>query len=157
MAPPAGISYANQGVANWDATVNLKDGQPDEADLPMWRKALFMPGAKQMSSLAKLVNSVDFWKLRPDQKAVASQPGQQSPRRFIAAAGAADHTLSLIYVPEDRTLEASLEALPRSPSVSWFNPRTGEHNPAVAVVAGSTCQFPTPSPGDWLLVTKAGK
>jgi len=157
MAPPAGISYAGQGVVNWDATVGLKDGQPDPADLPMWRKALFMPAAKQMSFLAKFINSVDFWKLRPEQKAVASQPGQQSPRRFIAAAGTDANTLSLIYVPENRTLELLLDALPHSPSVGWFNPRTGEHNPAVAVVAGSTCQFPTPNPGDWLLVTKAGK
>ena len=157
MTPPAGISYAGQGVLNWDETVNLKDGQADPDDLPMWRKALFMPAAKQMSFLAKFINSIDFWKLRPDQKAVASQPGQDSPRRFIAAAGTDAKTLSLIYVPEDRTLELSLDALPRSPSVSWFNPRTGENNPAVAVVAGSTCQFPTPNPGDWLLVTKAGK
>jgi hypothetical protein len=157
MTPPAGISYAGQGVVNWDPTVGLKDGQPDAADLPMWRKALFMPAGKQMSFLAKFINSVDFWKLRPEQKAVASQPGQESPRRFIAAAAAADSTLSVIYVPEDRTLEVLLDALPRSPSVGWFNPRTGENNAAVAVVAGSSCQFPTPNPGDWLLVTKAGK
>ena len=157
MTPPAGISYAGQGVVNWDPTVGLKDGQPDAADLPMWRKALFMPAGKQMSFLAKFINSVDFWKLRPEQKAVASQPGQESPRRFIAAAAAADQTLSVIYVPEDRTLEVLLDALPRSPSVGWFNPRTGENNAAVAVVAGSSCQFPTPNPGDWLLVTKAGK
>ena len=46
-----------------------------------------MPAAKQMSPLAKFMNSIDFWRLRPEQKAIASQPGQQSPRRFIAAAG----------------------------------------------------------------------
>jgi hypothetical protein len=118
---------------------------------------LFMPAAKQMSFVAKLFSSVDFWKLRPEQKVIASQPGQQSPRRFIAAAAADPNTLSIIYVPEDRTLELVLDALPRSPSVSWLNPRTGETNPAVAVVAGATCQFPTPNAGDWLLVTKAGR
>ena len=30
-------------------------------------------------------------------------------------------------------------------------------HPAVAVVGGRSCQFPTPDPGDWLLQMKAGK
>ena len=158
MAPPAGVSYGAQGVANWDTTVGPKDEQTKAADLPMWRKALFMPAGKQMAHLAKFMNSMDFWKLRPQPKAVASQPGDQSPRRFIAAAGTEANTLSLVYVPEDRTLEVVARARSRtSPSVGWLNPRTGESNPAVAVVGGRSCQFPTPDPGDWLLVTKAGK
>ncbi len=86
LTPPAGISYGGQGVANWDTTVGPKDEQTKAADLPMWRKALFMPAAKQMSSLAGLMTSIDFWKLRPAPKTVAAQPGEQSPRRFIAAA-----------------------------------------------------------------------
>jgi hypothetical protein len=118
---------------------------------------MFMPAAKQMSSLAKFVNTVDFWKLRPQPKALASQPGNESPRRFIAAAGTSPNTLSLVYVPEDRTLNLALNALPQSPSVSWLNPRTGESNRAVAVVSGTSCQFPTPGPGDWLLVVRPGK
>ena len=90
-------------------------------------------------------------------KAVAVQPGQQSPRRFIAAAKSEANDLTMAYAPEDRTVELSLEALPHSPVVSWFNPRTGETNHAVAVAGSSACQFPTPAAGDWVLVTKAGK
>ena len=157
LAPPAGVSYGAQGVANWDATVKPKDEQTKVADLPMWHKALFMPAGKQMSHLAKFMNSIDFWTLRPQPKSIATQPGNQSPRRFIAAASNEANTLAIIYVPEDRTLELSLDALPHSPSVGWFNPRTGENNPAVAVVGGRSCQFPTPDPGDWLLLVKAGK
>jgi hypothetical protein len=157
LAPPAGVSYGGQGVVNWDTSVGPGIQQANAADLPLWRKALFMPAAKQMVHLAKFMNSIDFWKLRPEQKAVASQPGQQSPGRFIAAAGTEDHTLSVVYVPVERTLELLLGDLPRSPAVSWFNPRAGGNDAAVAVVGGSSCQFPTPNPGDWLLVTKAGK
>jgi hypothetical protein len=157
MTPPAGVSYGAQGVASWDATVGPKDEQTKAADLPLWRKAMFMPAGKQMAHLAKLMNSIDFWTLRPQPKAIATQPGDQSPRRFIAAATNEANTLALVYVPEDRTLELVLDALPRSPSVGWFSPRTGENNPAVAVVGGRSCQFPTPGPGDWLLVVKAGK
>ena len=157
LIPPAGVSYGAQGVANWDTTVGPNNTQTNAADLPMWRKALFMPAAKQMSYLAKLMNSIDFWTLRPQPKALASQPGSLSPRHFIASASTEANDLSIIYVPEDRTLELFLNALPPSPSVGWLSPRTGEKSPAVAVVGGRSCQFPTPDAGDWLLVTKTGK
>jgi hypothetical protein len=157
LTPSAGVGYSAEGVANWDTTVGPKDEQTKAADLPMWHKAMFMPGAKQVSSLAEFVNSVDFWKLRPQPKAIVSQPGNMSPRQFIAAACADPNTLSLVYVPEDWTVEVARTALPPSPSVGWFNPRTGVNSPAVAVVGGSSCQFSTPDPGDWLLVMKAGK
>jgi hypothetical protein len=154
---PAGVSYGGQGVVDWDVSVEPQDDRTKGADLPTWRKSMFMPAAKQMSYLVKCLSTVDFWKLRPQPKAIASQPGNESPRRFIAAAGTDPNTLWLVYVPEDRTLAVALNALPQSPSVSWLSPRTGENNAAVAVAGSSSCQFPTPDPGDWLLVMKAGK
>jgi hypothetical protein len=157
LAPPAGVSYGAQGVVNWDTTIGAKDPQTQMPDLPMWHKALFMPAAKQMSHLATLMNSIEFWRLRPRPKVIATQPGNLAPQRFIAAASTETSDLSILYVPEDRTVEVSLDALPRSPSVVWLNPRTGEKNPSVAVVSTSTCQFPTPNTGDWLLLMKAGK
>ena len=157
LTPPAGVSYGGQGVVNWDTSVGLKGDQSMAADLPMWCKALYMPAAKQMASLSKLMNTIDFWKLRPEPQILATQPGQQSPRRFIAAARTEANDLSLVYVPEDRTLQLVRDALPRSPTVGWLNPRTGENNPAAAVEGGSTCEFKTPDAGDWLLMMKAGK
>ena len=157
LTPPAGVSYGGQGVVNWDRSAGPKDPQNKLSELPMWRKALFMPAAKQMSHLAKLMNVIDFWRLRPEPKIVALQPGQESPRRFVAAAGTEANDLSLVYVPEDRTLELVREVLPRSPTVGWLNPRTGENNPAAAVEGGSACQFQTPDPGDWLLLMKVGE
>lgn len=158
LTPSAGVSYAVQGVRNWDATPEppAVKGSKRPA-LPLWRKALFAPSAKEMSHLAKFMNSIDYWQLRPEPKVVAVQPGDQSPQRFIAAAATDPNTLSVAYVPEDRTLELALDALPPSPKVSWFNPRTGGSKPAVAVVGGRACQFPTPGPGDWALLIRAGK
>ena len=157
LTPPAGVSYGAYGVVDWDRSVEPQEEKVRGGDLPMWQKAMFMPGAKQMSHLAKLMNSVDFEQLRPQPKAVAKQPGSESPERTIVAASTEPNTLSLIYVPEDRTLDVLLTALPVSPVVRWFNPRTGDSNPAVAVVGGNSCQFPTPEPGDWVLQMKAGK
>jgi hypothetical protein len=155
LSPPAGITYGARGVVDWDKTLD----QPPKRKmaLPLWHRAMFMPAAKQMAEVSKFVNSVDFWRLRPQPGFVAVQPGTVSPERFIAAAGTELKDLSAVYVPQERTLEIMLEALPASPSVSWFNPRTGQNTPAVAVVGGRSCQFPTPEPGDWLLVMKAGK
>jgi hypothetical protein len=157
LGPIAGVSYGGEGVMNWERSVGPGQMEATAADMAMWRKGLFMPAAKQMSYLARFMNSMDFWKLRPDQKAVAAQPGEQSPRRFIAAEGTAANDLAIVYVPEDRTPGLFLDALPHSPTVSWFNPRTGQDNPAAVGLTGGSSQFPTPEPGDWLLVLKAGK
>jgi len=154
-SPPAGISYGAEGVASWDKS--LDQPAKRKAALPLWQRALFMPAAKQMAHISKMMNSVEFWRLRPQPGFVAVQPGNISPDRFIASAGTEAKDLSLVYVPQERTLEIVLEALPASPSVTWFNPRTGQSTPAVAVVGGRSCQFPTPEPDDWLLVMKAGK
>ena len=158
LAPPAGLSYAAQGVANWDTQVEPQiDKKLKGASFPVWQKSLFLPGAKQVGLLERFVAPLDFWRLRPQPKFVAVQPGEQVPHRFIAAATAEKQDWSLVYVPEERTLDVALERLPSFPVISWFNPRTGQDSPAVAVVAGSTCQFPTPEAGDWLLFVKPGK
>ena len=157
LAPTAGLSYGARGVADWDTSIETGTNQLQTADLPMWQKSMFMPGAKQMAQLAKFLGSLDFGRLRPQPKLLASQPGDASPLRWTAAASTEAGDLSLVYVPEDRSIELILDSLPASPVVTWFNPRTGQNNPAVAVVSARTCQFPTPDPGDWLLVLKAGK
>ncbi len=167
MAPPAGLSYGAEGVAQWSGKepakqVEQKAGgkgrKSDEvmgADLPLWQKSLFLPAARQMMPhLTRFIESFDSWRLRPEAGFVAAQPGAVKPARYIAAAGNEAKDLSLVYVPEDRTVEVALTALPSAPAVTWFNPRTGESSPAVAVVGGETCQFPTPDLGDWVLVMK---
>ena len=156
-SPPAGVSYGGQGVVNWDETVQAQGDKIPGADLPAWHKAMFMPAAKQLGYLARFAASNDFWRLRPQPAYLASQPGNSAPGGYIAAAGTEAKDLSVVYVPEERTLNVLTNALPPSPSVTWLNPRTGESNPAVAVVGANSCQLPTPDPGDWLLIMRAGK
>ena len=148
MSPRAGISYGGAGVANWEL------GDRSE-DLPLWHKALFMPEARQIKYLAKLMASPDFWLLHPEPSFVPAGP--TGLRANIAAGGTEAKDFSLIYAPGDRTVELSLTALPASATITWLNPRNTESKPAVAVVGEHTCQFPTPEPGDWLLMMKKGK
>jgi hypothetical protein len=118
---------------------------------------MYMPGAKQMAHLGNLMGSIEFWRLRPEPKCVATQPGSSAPHRYIAAAGTETKDLALVYVPEERSVELALESLPPGPAVTWLDPRTGDSTPAVAVLSGKACQFPTPQAGDWLLLLRAGK
>jgi hypothetical protein len=157
MTPPAGISYSAQGVVSWDSSITPASNKPREAILPLWRRSLFLAGAKQISRISDLFNSMEFWRLRPAPNFVSTQPGELSPSHYIAAAGSEAKDIAIIYVPEDRSLDASLESLPFSPQVEWINPRSGERGSAVGVVGQQSCQFPTPEAGDWLLLMKAGK
>ncbi len=156
-APTAGVSYGGHGVWGWDdgtkaPTDHVGSGTP----LP-WQKALTMPGAEQMAHLADFFTSVDWWKLRPAPVVVVNNPGRATPSKFIAGAKSDDKELMVVYVPEERTVEIKLDSMPPSPNVTWFNPRTGEKSPAVAVVTANTCQFPTPAEGDWILFMKTDR
>jgi hypothetical protein len=150
LSPPAGISYSANGVLNWDTSA-------DASRIPLWRRSLFMPAAKQMSHLVSFMSSSESWKLRPRPEIVASQPGTVSPRSFVAAAATDDNSLTVFYTPQERTLDIVKGEMPPSPNISWLNPRTGATNAAVAVVGETSCQLPTPDPGDWLLIMRAGK
>jgi hypothetical protein len=110
-----------------------------------------------LSLLQSSVQSLEWWDLRPSPRALSSQPGNEHPNRYIAHATSEARNLSFTYVPEDRTLDLFLEALPPAPEIHWLNPRTGKISSAVAVVGTRTCQIPTLDKGDWVLLMKSGK
>ena len=153
-APTAGVTYGGHGVWGWDDGSKPPTDHPTTGTPLRWQEALKMPAAEQMKFLHDLFATNDFWRLRPAPMFIVSQPGTEKPGRFIAAARTDQKDLMVVYVPEDRTVEIKLDSLPPSPSVTWVNPRTGENSPAVAVVTTSTCQFPTPSEGDWILLMR---
>jgi hypothetical protein len=155
--PPAGISYAANGVVEWDASADLATSDNPAQALPLWHRALFMPAARQLGNLAGFMSSIPYATLRPSPQLIAPPPASPSPERFVCAAGTEAKDLAVIYGSQEHTLDLALEGMPPRPKVTWFNPRTGQSTPAVAVVGGSSCQFPTPGPGDWVLQIKAGK
>lgn len=156
MNPTAGASYAATPVVNWETNL-VSDPSMRPQVMPAWRHALFLPGAKSVATAADFLGGIDFAQLQPAPRILKFQPGLESPRRHIIATATENKSLTLAYVPEDRAVELASASLPAAMSVSWFNVRTGESKPAVAVVSGVTCNFPTPDAGDWLLVVKAGK
>jgi hypothetical protein len=154
-APAAGIGYGGHGVWGWD------DGTREPTDhsgsgIPMaWKDALKMPGAEQMAHLYDFFTSIPYQRLRPAPMVVVNQPGVTNAMQYISAAKTDQKDLTIAYIPAVRTVEIKLDALPPSPNITWFNPRTGEKSPAVAVVTANTCQFPTPAEGDWILLMQS--
>ncbi|MEY2411225.1 MAG: hypothetical protein QOF48_3895 [Verrucomicrobiota bacterium] len=155
--PAAGVTYGGHGVWGWDDGTKAPTDHPGTGTPMPWGKALTMPGAEQMAHVDDFFTSVEWWKLRPAPAMIRGNPGTSAPQNYLAAAKSDDRNLCAIYVPEARTVEVLLNLMPASPNVSWFNPRTGEKSPAVAVVTSDTCQFPTPSEGDWILFMKMEK
>jgi len=155
--PTAGVSYGGHGIWGWDnGSHPPTDHEASGTPLP-WQKALTMPGAEQVKYLVDFFTSIDFSKLRPTPVFVVNQPGASNASHYVAAARTDNKELMVVYIPEDRTIEIKLDALPPSPNISWFSPRTGEKTPAVAVVTANTCQFPTPAEGDWILLMTSNK
>jgi hypothetical protein len=157
LSPPAGLSYAAQGVVEWDQSLPRQQPTVRGGNLPLWRRAMYMPAAKQMTQLAGFLGGIDFWRLRPEAKTLPAQPGSASPRRFIAAAATETKDLTLVYDPEDRSLPLGLEGLPPTPVAAWFDPRSGASAPISLVVTGKTSELTTPQAGDWVLILRGRK
>jgi hypothetical protein len=150
--PTAGVTYGGHGVWGWDDGTKPPTDHPSTGTPMPWRKALLMPGAEQMKNLLDFFTSIDFARLRPTPIFVVNQPGTATPSHYLAAARTDRKDIMIVYIPEDRTIEIKLDALPPSPNITWISPKTGEKSPAVAVVTANTCQFPTPAEGDWILL-----
>lgn len=153
---PAGVSYRAHAVAHWDPTVDPED-KNFPAHWPAWQKQLFLPGARDLEALGDFFGSLQFWRLIPFPRAVASQPGLESPRRYIVAGGTEARDVTVIYVPEDRSVEVATGAMPPSPSIVWVNTRNGQRSAAVAVVNADTTRVATPDEGDWVLLMRRGR
>lgn len=150
-APTAGVAYGGHGVWGWDDGTKPPTDHPTTGKPLPWQQALGMAGAEQMGFVADFFSTNQFQNLRPAPEAIVNNPGNQSPRKYIAAARSEKKDMTIVYVPEERTIEVLMTALPPSPEIRWFNPRTGETSAAVAVITDTTAQFPTPGEGDWIL------
>jgi Protein of unknown function (DUF4038)/Domain of unknown function (DUF5060)/Putative collagen-binding domain of a collagenase len=154
MSASAGVSYGGEGIADWSPSLTPPGTGSGSAALPIWLRTLSLPAGEQVGYLGEWLNSLEYWRLRPQPDAVATQPGHKAPQRYIAAAATEDKDLVLAYVPADRSVDLVTSSLPVAPTANWLNPRTGEILPAVAAVSGNNCQFSSPGPGDWLLLVR---
>lgn len=113
--------------------------------------------AEAIAPLHDFFLTKEFWRWQPALSASLNQPGVKSPQNHIAAVSTEARDVTVIYVPENRTLELAARIVPKKSTATWFNPRSGETTKASAVTAPNAFQFTTPAAGDWVLVVKAVK
>jgi hypothetical protein len=148
-APTAGVTYGGHGIWSWEteAAVPLRHNNTGVAQ--PWHLALHLPGSDDMKHLAELFTSVQWWRLRPDQALLQSQPGGDDPAHFVAAARSADGDLAVLYLPVGGEVALRPGALAPGVRAQWFDPRDGSRRTAQPV-AGST--FRAPDTQDWVLL-----
>lgn len=148
VSPTAGVTYGGHGVWSWESQPKEPRNHAGTGIARPWKEAMNLPGSRQMQYLYDLFDSIQWWKLRPDQTLLTTQPGEADPFRFVAAAKAEDGSAAVIYAPVGGELALS-PAAAKFPRAEWFDPRTGARKPAVPA-ATVTC----PSGQDWILLLR---
>jgi hypothetical protein len=98
-----------------------------------WRRALSLPGARQVRHARALLESRPFLSRIPDQGLIVSEAGEGT--HHVQATRDADGSTALIYLPSAKPVTVDLSWLRgRVLEAHWYDPRTGD-----SICAG---QFP---------------
>ena len=120
----AGASFSYGHIKNWTSPSS-------------WREWVDAPGAKQIEVIGRLLRSLTWWKLIPDQSILIEAGGR-------AAARSANGDWILVYLPSNAPVTLKLDSISASKaSVSWINPLNGEKT---TVGSYSTSSRPTLTP-----------
>ena len=143
----AGVTYGHNSV--WQF---LSDRRPAELGARGdWRAALDDPAGRQMRHLRALMESRPFISGEPAADVVTSDLGVGATR--IQATRATDGAYLMVYVPDGRPFDVSLDAVSGDSARGWwFNPRTGEATEIGSTPTGGQSRFTPPSGEDWVLV-----
>jgi hypothetical protein len=152
IAPTAGVTYGGHGVWGWDDGTKPPVAHPRTGVPRPWQQALRLLAAEQLHVLADLFAGVEWWRLRPAQAMILAQPGDTRPSRMVVAARTEMGDLAIVYTPDERRLELSLDSLRPGLAAVWINPVSGERVPAVFSGDARRALFETPAAGDWALV-----
>jgi hypothetical protein len=69
-APTAGVTYGAHGVWSWETEPREPQEHGGTGVAQPWHAAMNLPGSEQMKHMAALFESIDWWRLRPDQSVV---------------------------------------------------------------------------------------
>ncbi|MFO0889803.1 MAG: glycoside hydrolase family 140 protein [Isosphaeraceae bacterium] len=119
-----------------------------------WRTAMNYPGARQMGVMRRLFEERPWYRLRPDQSVLASEPGD-GPFRTVAARSE-DGSFAIVYLPEGRPVSIEMNKLSGSTvRAQWYDPRDGTWTRIGEFPASGRREFAPESRGvdkDWALV-----
>ncbi|MHB8955796.1 MAG: glycoside hydrolase family 140 protein [Pirellulaceae bacterium] len=118
-----------------------------------WKTALDAPGGAQLVHLRALIESRPFLTQIPDPSLLDSPPGAGNDR--VSALRGDGY--AMFYTPLGRSFSVRLDRLGwRDATLTWFDPRSGQHAPAGNLAAAGVHEFHPPSEpedgNDWVLV-----
>jgi hypothetical protein len=130
------------------------DGPFPRSGFRHWRTALAYEGSTQVGFMRRLFELRPWYKLVPDQSALASDEGQGSDR--VVAARAEDGSFVIAYLPTGKAVRLKMGKLSgKSVKAWWYDPREGTWREAGVYPNTGTREFVAPAQGalsDWVLV-----
>lgn len=149
VSPTAGVSYGVHGVWSWETEPRVPLNHERSGVAKPWNEAVQLPGSTHMKHLRMLFDSLQWWKLRPAQDLLASQPGAADPAKFVTAAASEDDAAAVLYLPAGGEIALNAQRATGFAKAEWFDPRTSERKPAQAAGAN---RYQAPGAEDWVLV-----
>ena len=140
----AGQTYGNKDI--WMATY-------------FWRNALDAPAAIHLAHMKKMIGTLQWEKLIPDQTHVVVTDGFGSGEEFAPAAYTDDGRLAIVYIPSKRTVTLDRTKLGDNIQACWFDPTSGMYINIGIVNGQEEIKFTTPGKNsdgdeDWVLLLK---
>ena len=148
LAPTAGVTYGHNWVWPWPVTPQVPEGHESLGEVRPWREGVRAPGAQSLGVLRRIMERLEWWRLRPAPELLAAQPGEAEPKHWIAAAATSERDLAVLYLPVGGELRLNCRGTLHA---EWVDPRTGVSTDAGAV----TATMAAPDDQDWLLVCRA--
>lgn len=159
----AGQFFGNNPIWYFDGP-----GFIDRKSAPTWRKALDLPGSRDMSRLAAFFSGWPWHTLEPDLQSelIVSGAGEDGMR--ITASRSRDGRLAIVYIPSEgrasREFVVDLRVFPSPPTVRWFNPAADAPLRSADTPDDQHHQHTFHTPGDngagandWVLIMDARK
>lgn len=145
--PIAGVTYGGHGIWSWETEARqpLNHGRAGVAQ--PWHVALELPASGQVRHIADFFGRIDWTALRPRPEMVLNQ--SDDPSGYIGATASEPGDLAVIYLPRGGEARLDTAGLAAGLSATWFNPRSGESQPAEAAGEGV---YRAPDGEDWALL-----
>ncbi|MBA7485457.1 hypothetical protein ES707_21003 [subsurface metagenome] len=155
VSPPAGVTFGHNAIWVWPDEPQAPDGHSRLGIVGPWREGVYTEGARSMTLLYRLFDSLPWPQLRPAQGLLADQPGEDDPNLFVSAAQTGDGRTAVFYAPEGVGITVDGTLLPRGAQARWYNPRDGQFSEPFEINPEGTQSLTPPDRWDWVLVVAA--
>ncbi len=122
-----------------------------------WRAAMAYEGSRQVGLMRRLFEQRPWYRMVPDQSAVASEQAEGTQR--IVAARGEDGSFVIAYTPRGEPVSIRMDTLHGSSvKARWYNPRDATWRAIGQFASKGIHEFVAPSRGekdDWVLVLDA--